>query len=47
MLDVLIHFWPEVVLEDEMEGVKEVQVTVNRVGMEGNKDDVLHSCRYI
>ncbi len=46
MFDVLIHVWPEVTLTDVVKGAKGVHVTVNRVGMEGNEDDVLHSCRY-
>ncbi len=45
MWDVIIHVWPEVALADAVEGVKGVQVTANRVDMEGNKDDLLYSCR--
>ncbi len=46
MLDVLIHAHPEEELKDTVEGVEGAEVAANRVSMEGNKDDVLHSRRY-
>ncbi len=46
MLDMHIHGWPEVSLSDAMKAAKGVQVATNRVDVEGNEDDALHSGQY-